>query len=256
VSEQQRYEVVPAAYRPPMPYAHNPGELVPVTSTRPAPATAPGSALRRAAWLLPLAGTAVPLVLGRMWHAHGGGHSLGAWGLGALGLAGVAFAVTQRDDPGVAVCVAGLGGLVVEFSIDAYAPEIFLPLGLWGLAAVAVYGAVARVRVKFALRRQKTGSTERVEQTRADAQVETARLGAWAQVASAAIDADARVKIAQTEANARVQVAQVQATAITALSASHPLLALSDTARAALDGTSAVPAAEVLGRPARVIDAA
>lgn len=253
MSEQQRsYEVVPAAYRPPVPYA-NPGELVPVTSPRPAPAPS-GSALRKALWLAPLAVAAVPLVGGLVWHAHGG-HSISAWGVGALGVAGLGFATTQRQDPAVATCVAGVSGLLLEFAIDAYSSEVYLPLGLFGLAAVAIYGVAARVRVKFAMRKAKTDSTERIETTRADATVEVARLGAWERVTTAAIEAQARVRVAEVSAQAQVEVAQVQAAAVQMLSSNHPLLALSDTARLMLDGPT-VTVEQVPLDPVRVRDAA
>jgi len=253
VSEQQRsYEMVPAAYRPPAVYA-NPGELVPVTSPRPAPVTS-GSALRKALWASPLLVAAVPLIGGLVWHAHGG-HSLSAWGVGALGAAGLGFAVTQRQDSAVATCVAGFSGLLLEFAIDAYSTEVYLPLGLFGLAAVAIYGVAARVRVKFAARKAKTDSVERVEQTRADATVEVARLGAWERVTAAAIEAQTQVRVAEVTALAQVQVAHIQATAVQMLSSNHPLLALSDTARAMLDGRSYEPAA-IEAPPAWVNDAA
>lgn len=252
MSEQQRsYEMVPAAYRPLVPYAGS-GELVPVTSPRPAAAKSQGSALRRVLWAVPLVVAAVPLVGGLSWHAHGG-HSLTAWGVGALAMVGVGFGASQREDPAVATCVAGFCGLLLEFAIDAYSTEVYLPIGLFGLTAVAIYGVAARVKVRFARQKAKTDSTQRVEQTRADATVEVARLGAWERVTAAAIDAQARVRVAEVTAQAQVQVAQVQAVAVRMLS-EHPLLALSETAKEMLGPGPLIEVSAI--EPVRITDAA
>jgi hypothetical protein len=233
---EQRYDLLSAAYRGPAVY-QGPGALVPVAPAA-APAEKAGRAFSRVHWAWPLAATGLPLALGRMWHVHGG-HSIGAWGIGLFGAVGLGFAVAQREDAAVAGFVAGLSGLVVDFAICAYAPEVYLPLGLTGLASIAVYGVVARLWWKARRQDAKAAAKQETEATRAATTVQVAQVRAWERVTVAAIEADAQVRIATRQADAQVQVAQVQASALGMLRASNPLLQISPTARAMLEGRAA-----------------
>jgi hypothetical protein len=175
---------------------------------------------------LPAVASAVPLGFGRLWFLHGG-HSIAAFGVGGLATVGIGLAFANRTDSEASKLFAAAAGLVLEFAVDAYAPEIYLPLGLAALTLIAAYTAAARVwrhaaraAVKHHERRELRAldaeTTIRVEQIRAERDIAVAGL----------------------HATAHVRTVEIQASALTAISAAHspyPLLELSPQARAMLE---------------------
>lgn len=138
------------------------------------------------------------------------------------------LAFGNRSDSSTALWLAAASGMLAEFAIDAYAPEIFLPMGLAALtltgayiAAGKVWRKAARAAVKHAERRELRAldhsTTVQVEQIRAQRDV----------------------TIAMLQSNAQVRTAEIQATALAAITAAptsaYPLLELSPQARAMLE---------------------
>lgn len=222
----------PGGYRPPPPAA-----VYPITDAQPphhdpAPAasTATGAAVHQgpSAFIraLPAVASAVPLGFGRLWFLHGG-HSIAAFGVGGLATVGIGLAFANRTDSEASKLFAAAAGLVLEFAVDAYAPEIYLPLGLAALTLVAAYTAAARVWRRAA--RAAVTHHERRELRALDAQT-TIRVEQ--------IRAERDIAVAGLQATAHVRAVEIQATALTAISAAHspyPLLELSPLAKAMLE---------------------
>jgi hypothetical protein len=225
------YPYQPGGYQPPpSPVVHAITDAAP--SQHPALASTAGAAVGQGpnpfVRALPAIGSLAPLAAGRLWYLHGG-HSIAAWGVGGLGAAGVALAFANRSDSEASKLFAAASALVIEFAIDAYAPELALPGGLAALTLVGAYTAAARAWRKTAraagkhaerkeLKALESGTTIQVEQIRAQRDI----------------------AVAMIHANAAVRQVEIQATAITAaISPSpYPLLELSPQAKAMLERKS------------------
>ena len=98
---------------------------------------------------LPAVASVVPLEFGRLWYLHGG-HSIAAYAVGGLAVVGYGLAVSNRSGDGTALWLAAAASMVAEFAIDAYAPEIYLPMGLAALTLAGAYTAATKVWRKAA----------------------------------------------------------------------------------------------------------
>ena len=175
---------------------------------------------------LPAVASLVPLGFGRLWYLHGG-HSIAAYAVGAMAVAGYTLAFANRDGDGTTLWLTAAASMLAEFAIDAYAPEIYLPMGLAALTLAGAYTAAAKVWRRAAQAAAK--HAERKELRALDA-------GTTVQVAQ--IQAQRDITIALVRANAQVRSIEIQANALTAISAAHspyPLLELSPQARAMLE---------------------
>ena len=241
------YPYQPGGYQPPpSPIVHAITVAAPSGGTARVPAATPAAGARQGpspfVRVLPAAASLVPLAFGRLWYLHGG-HSIAAYAVGGLAIGGFALAIGNRDGSGTAMWLAAASGMLAEFAIDAYAPEIFLPGGLAALTLVGAYTAAAKVWRKTA--RAAVKHAERRELRALDA-------GTTVQVAQ--IQAQRDVTIAMLQANAQVRTAEIQATALTAISAApssrYPLLELSPQAKAMLEHSPDLgPPALEPGRP-------
>jgi hypothetical protein len=176
--------------------------------------------------VLPAVASVVPLGFGRLWYLHGG-HSIAAWGVGGLATVGIGLAVANRADSEASKLFAAAAGLVLEFAIDAYAPEVYLPLGLAALTLIGAYSAAVRI-----WRRAARGAVKHAERR------ELRALDAATTVRVEQIHAERDIAVAAIHAKAHVRAVEIQATALTAISAAHspyPLLELSPQARAMLE---------------------
>jgi hypothetical protein len=204
-----------------------------ITDAAPAQSTAPVSlagavprqGLNPFVRALPGLASIAPLVAGRLWYLHGG-HSIAAWGVGGLGVVGVGLAFANRTDSEASKLFAAASALVIEFAIDAYAPELALPGGLAALTLIGAYTAAITVWRKAA--RAATKHTEKKE-------LKALEAGTTIQVAQ--IQAQRDITIAMLQANASVRTAEIQASAITAAIAPtpYPLLEISPQAKAMLE---------------------
>lgn len=221
------YPYQPGGYQPPpSPIVH--------AITDAAPSTAPATHLAGAGprqgpnpfvRALPGLASLAPLAAGRLWYLHGG-HSIAAWGVGGMAVVGVGLAFANRSDSEASKLFAAASALVLEFAIDAYAPEVMLPAGLAVLTLVGAYAAAVKVWRKTA--RAATKHAERKE-------LQALQAGTTVQVAQ--IQASRDVTIAMIHANASVRQIEIQAAAYTAAIAPspYPLLELSPQARAMID---------------------
>jgi len=223
------YPYQPGGYQPPpSPIVHAitdaPPSTAPVSATGPVAGTVrqgPNPFVRA----LPAIGSLIPLGFGRLWYLHGG-HSIAAYAVGGMAVGGFVLAVANRSDSSTALWFATASGMLAEFAIDAYAPEVFLPMGLAALTLAGAYAAAVKVWRKTA--RAATKHAERRE-------LQALQAGTTVQVAQ--IQASRDVTIAMIQANASVRQIEIQAAAYTAAIAPspYPLLELSPQAKAMID---------------------
>jgi hypothetical protein len=247
------YPYQPGGYQPPPA-----STIYPITDAAPSygqappvPATSPvtGTSARRGPSpfirSLPAVASAVPLGFGRLWYLHGG-HSIAAYAVGGLAIVGYGLAFGNRDGSGTALWLAAAASMIAEFAIDAYAPEIYLPMGLAALTLAGAYTAATKV-----WRRAANATAKHAERR------ELRALDAGTTIQVAQIQAERDVAIAAIQARAQVRSIEIQATALTAISAAHapyPLLELSPQARAMLERSPEPDLSE--REPGRETDAA
>lgn len=226
------YPYQPGGYQPPPSPTVYPITDAPYGQTSPAPAASPaaGAGPRRGpspfVRALPAAASLVPLGFGRLWYLHGG-HSIAAYAVGGLAVVGYGLAFGNRDGSGTALWLTAAASMLAEFAIDAYAPEIYLPMGLAALTLAGAYTAATKVWRKAAQATAK--HAERRELRALDA-------GTTVQVAQ--IQAQRDITIAMLQANAQVRSIEIQASALTAISSAqspYPLLELSPQAKSMLE---------------------
>ena len=141
-------------------------------------------------------------------------------------MVGVGLALSNRDDSSTALWFAIASGMVAEFAIDAYAPEIFLPMGLAALTLAGAYTAAIKAWRKTARAAVKHAEKKELKALEAGTTVQVAQ-----------INAQRDITIAMIHANASVRRAEIEATAISAAIAPspYPLLELSPQAKAMLE---------------------
>jgi hypothetical protein len=121
-----------------------------------------------------------------MWHDHGGHGPLSA-AIGIVGLgAGLFLAAKIRGSATAQLAVAGVGALVGDFALAAFASTQYPADGVGVLAAACLYGAITYGRAH-------SGQ----QLTLARVEVETEQVRAGANVQSTAVRADADVRIAE-----------------------------------------------------------
>jgi len=251
------YPFQPGGYQPPpSPIVHAITDAAPPygqASPVPAPVASPvaGAGLRRGpspfVRVLPAVASVVPLGFGRLWYLHGG-HSIAAYAVGGMAVIGYGLAFGNRGGDGTALWLTAAASMVAEFAIDAYAPEIYLPMGLAALTLAGAYTAATKVWRKAAQASAK--HAERRELRALDA-------GTTVQVAQ--IQAQRDIAIAMLQANAQVRGIEIQAAAMTAISAAqspYPLLELSPQAKAMLERSPEPALPSIASAPDHQNDAA
>jgi hypothetical protein len=179
----------------------------------------------------PAALPAVVLCAGRWAHAHGMAGSVGdTMAVAALSGLALGAAFVARGHRTIAGTALGLSGGLAAAAVAGYSRSLALPAIVWAVGTVA--GCTLAALGWIADRRTYWGRQHElsIEQLRA----ETARYGMDR-------EAETTVSVAQIHADAHVRGIEVQATALIALGATHPLLALSQTAREALEPRQAPP---------------
>jgi hypothetical protein len=231
------YPYQPGGYQPPPSPAVYPitdaappyGQASPV----PAPATSPvavagprrgPSTFVRA---LPAIASVVPLGFGRLWYLHGG-HSIAAYAVGGLAVVGYGLAISNRSGDGTALWLAAAASMLAEFAIDAYAPEIYLPMGLAALTLAGAYTAATKVWRKAAQATAKHAERRELRALDAGTTVHVAQIQADRDITIAAIQARAQVRGIEIQASAMASIAMTAGTP-------YPLLELSPQAKAMLE---------------------
>ena len=185
----------------------------------------------------------VPLGFGRLWYLHGG-HSIAAYAVGGLAVVGYGLAFSNRGESGTGLWLAAAASMVAEFAIDAYAPEIYLPMGLAALTLAGAYTAATKVWRRAARRPPSTPNAANYAPSTPEPPCHVAQIQAQRDIA-----------IAMLQANAQVRSIEIQANALTAIGAAqspYPLLELSPQAKAMLERSPDLGLNRALepGRPA------